>query len=159
MFWQVTDSYDTQTCQSCGTKLSEYFCPKCKHFTGVEKKPYHCDKCGICRIHKDRSFHCEVCNVCLDKRLQGKHKCRPDSGHDQCCICLEVKRRDTACKILQRTKQLHFCCLFSFSTLTRCTLSVYLCFSSHVFVTAGRARNALVWKLSQERHFTTVNCC
>ena len=87
---QVTESYDTQTCQSCGTKLAEYFCPKCKHFTGVEKKPYHCDKCGICRIHKDKSFHCEVCNVCLDKRLEGKHKCRPDSGHDECCICLEV---------------------------------------------------------------------
>ena len=42
------------------------------------------------RIHKDKSFHCEVCNVCLDKRLEGKHKCRPDSGHDECCICLEV---------------------------------------------------------------------
>ena len=43
------------------------------------------------RIHSDRSFHCDVCNVCLDKRLEGKHKCRPDSGHDECCICLEVK--------------------------------------------------------------------
>ena len=42
------------------------------------------------RIHSDRSFHCDVCNVCLDKRLEGKHKCRPDSGHDECCICLEV---------------------------------------------------------------------
>ena len=42
------------------------------------------------RIHRDKSFHCEVCNVCLDKRLQGNHKCRPDSGHDECCICLEV---------------------------------------------------------------------
>ena len=41
-------------------------------------------------IHKDKSFHCDVCNVCLDKRLEGKHKCRPDSGHDECCICLEV---------------------------------------------------------------------
>jgi hypothetical protein len=28
--------------------------------------------------------------VCLDVRLLGKHKCRPDSGHDECCICLEV---------------------------------------------------------------------
>ena len=28
--------------------------------------------------------------MCLDKRLQGNHKCRPDSGHDECCICLEV---------------------------------------------------------------------
>ena len=44
----------------------------------------------ITRIHKDKSFHCEVCNVCLDKRLEGNHKCRPDSGHDECCICLEV---------------------------------------------------------------------
>ena len=41
-------------------------------------------------IHKEKSFHCDVCNVCLDKRLEGKHKCRPDSGHDECCICLEV---------------------------------------------------------------------
>ena len=41
-------------------------------------------------IYKDRSFHCDVCNVCLDKRLEGKHKCRPNSGHDECCICLEV---------------------------------------------------------------------
>ena len=40
--------------------------------------------------HNDKSFHCDVCNVCLDKRLEGKHKCRPDSGHDECCICLEV---------------------------------------------------------------------
>ena len=43
------------------------------------------------RIHQDKSFHCEVCNVCLDKRLEGNHKCRPDSGHDECCICLEVR--------------------------------------------------------------------
>ena len=43
-------------------------------------------------IYKDRSFHCDVCNVCLDKRLEGKHKCRPNSGHDECCICLEVIR-------------------------------------------------------------------
>ena len=42
-------------------------------------------------IHKDKSYHCDVCNVCLDKRLEGKHKCRPDSGHDECCICLEVR--------------------------------------------------------------------
>ena len=41
-------------------------------------------------IHKDKSFHCDVCNVCLDKRLEGKHKCRPNSGHEECCICLEV---------------------------------------------------------------------
>ena len=43
------------------------------------------------RIDGDRSFHCDVCNICLDKSLEGKHKCRPDSGHDECCICLEVK--------------------------------------------------------------------
>ena len=39
----------SQTCSSCGTRLSEYFCFKCKHFTGVDKNPFHCDKCGICR--------------------------------------------------------------------------------------------------------------
>ena len=45
----------------------------------------------LVRIHSDKSYHCDVCNVCLDKRLLGNHKCRPDSGHDECCICLEVK--------------------------------------------------------------------
>ena len=40
--------------------------------------------------HKDKSFHCDVCNVCLDKRLEGKHKCRPNFGHDECCVCLGV---------------------------------------------------------------------
>ena len=39
----------SQICSSCGTRLSEYFCFKCKHFTGVDKNPFHCDKCGICR--------------------------------------------------------------------------------------------------------------
>ena len=28
--------------------------------------------------------------MCLNKGLEGNHKCRPDSGHDECCICLEV---------------------------------------------------------------------
>ena len=42
------------------------------------------------RLHQDKSFHCEVCNVCLDKGLEGNHKCRPDSGHYECCIFLEV---------------------------------------------------------------------
>ena len=31
--------------------------------------------------------------MCLDRRLEGNHKCRPDSGHDECCICLEVGER------------------------------------------------------------------
>ena len=43
------------------------------------------------RIHRDRSFPCDVFHVCLEKRLGGTHKCRPDSGNDECCICLEVK--------------------------------------------------------------------
>ena len=80
---------DSQHCSNCNLKLAQYFCFKCKHFTGTDKKPYHCDKCGICRIHADRSFHCDVCNVCLDVRLMGKHVCRPDSGHEKCFICLE----------------------------------------------------------------------
>ena len=42
------------------------------------------------RINGDRSFHCDVCGVCLDVQLRGNHKCRPDSAHDECCICLEV---------------------------------------------------------------------
>jgi len=95
----------SQYCGSCRAKMSEYFCFKCKHFTGVEKNPFHCDKCGICRIYKDKSFHCDVCNVCLDKRLEGKHKCRPDSGHDECCICLEDAF--SGCQILPCSHKVH----------------------------------------------------
>ncbi|PFX25151.1 uncharacterized protein LOC111330749 [Stylophora pistillata] len=96
---------DSAKCRSCGAKMSAYFCGICKHFTSIDKNPYHCDKCGICRIHKDKSFHCDVCNVCLDKRLQGKHKCRPDSGHDECCICLEDAF--SGCQILPCSHKVH----------------------------------------------------
>ena len=77
----------------------------CKHFTSVDKNPYHCEKCGICRIHQDKSFHCEVCNVCLDKRLEGNHKCRPDSGHDECCLGLEDAF--SGCQILPCSRKVH----------------------------------------------------
>ncbi|WP_422473584.1 MULTISPECIES: hypothetical protein [unclassified Endozoicomonas] len=80
---------DSQTCPGCNELMSDYFCAQCKHFTDLEKKPYHCDKCGICRTEKEKSFHCDVCNFCMDKSAQGNHRCRPDSGHDECCICLE----------------------------------------------------------------------
>lgn len=95
----------SQICRRCGVKLSEYFCPRCKHFTGIDKNPFHCAKCEICRIYKDRSFHCDVCNVCLDKRLEGKHKCRPNSGHDECCICLEDAF--SGCQILPCSHKVH----------------------------------------------------
>ncbi|KAJ7393179.1 hypothetical protein OS493_006145 [Desmophyllum pertusum] len=95
----------SQTCSGCGARMSEYFCFICKHFTGVDKNPFHCNKCGICRIYRDRSFHCDVCNVCLDKRLEGKHKCRPDSGHDECCICLEDAF--SGCQILPCSHKVH----------------------------------------------------
>ncbi|XP_020630412.1 RING finger and CHY zinc finger domain-containing protein 1-like [Orbicella faveolata] len=61
--------------------------------------------CIPLRIHKDKSFHCEVCNVCLDKRLEGKHKCRADSGHDECCICLEDAF--SGCQILPCSHKVH----------------------------------------------------
>ncbi|WP_448215528.1 RING finger domain-containing protein [Endozoicomonas sp. 2B-B] len=80
---------DSQTCPGCNELMSEYFCAQCKHFTDLEKKPYHCDKCGICRTSKDNAFHCDVCNVCMNTRLQDSHKCRENSRHDECCICLE----------------------------------------------------------------------
>ncbi|WP_252177441.1 CHY zinc finger protein [Endozoicomonas sp. 4G] len=79
----------SQTCPNCKKQMSEYHCAICKHFTSRAKDPHHCDKCGICRTKLDNSFHCDVCNVCLDIRLLGNHKCRPDSGHDECAICLE----------------------------------------------------------------------
>lgn len=96
-------------CSACKIPLSEYFCRKCKHFTCKEKHPYHCDKCGICRIHEGRTFHCDVCNVCLHKRLQGRHKCRPGSEHDRCCICLE----DTfsGCHLLPCSHKVHRECV------------------------------------------------
>ncbi|XP_068670215.1 uncharacterized protein [Montipora foliosa] len=98
----------SQTCGECNSTMSEYFCAICKHFTSIEKSPFHCQKCGICRIHSDKSFHCDVCNVCLDKRLQGKHKCRPDSGHDECCICLEDAF--SGCQILPCSHKVHKDC-------------------------------------------------
>lgn len=99
---------NSQHCSGCEVKMSAYFCSLCKHFTGVDKNPYHCEKCGICRIYKDRSFHCDVCNVCLDTRLEGKHKCRADSGHDSCCICLEDAF--SGCQILPCSHKVHRKC-------------------------------------------------
>ncbi|XP_015759568.1 PREDICTED: uncharacterized protein LOC107338833 isoform X2 [Acropora digitifera] len=95
----------SDVCKGCGEKMAAYFCSLCKHFTSVDKNPYHCDQCGICRIHKDKSFHCKVCNVCLDKRLENNHKCRPDSGHDECCICLEDAF--SGCQILPCSHKVH----------------------------------------------------
>ena len=100
---------NSQRCSRCKATMSAYFCAICKHFTVTTKDPYHCEKCGICRIHKDKSFHCEVCNVCLDERLKGKHKCRPDSGHDNCGICLEDAF--SGCHILPCSHKLHLNCL------------------------------------------------
>ncbi|CAH3107455.1 unnamed protein product [Porites lobata] len=110
----------SQHCSSCGEQMSAYFCFICKHFTGVEKNPFHCDKCGICRIHKDKSFHCDVCNVCLDKRLEGKHKCRPDSGHDECCICLEDAF--SGCQILPCSHKVHKECAIAMIQNGICTV-------------------------------------
>ena len=99
---------DSHHCSNCRIEFSEYFCAICKHFTSAEKDPFHCEKCGICRIHKCRSFHCDVCNVCLDKRLLGRHTCRPDSGHDECCVCLEDAF--SGCQILPCSHKIHKPC-------------------------------------------------
>ena len=92
-------------CSRCKVSMAAYFCSVCKHFTSADKTPYHCEKCGICRIHKEKSFHCDVCNVCLDKRLENNHKCRPDSGHDECPICLEDAF--SGCQILPCSHKVH----------------------------------------------------
>ena len=102
---------DSQHCSSCKIKLSEYFCAICKHFTGMDKNPTHCDKCGICRVYSHKSFHCDVCNVCLDKQLLGNHKCRADSGHDSCGICLEDAF--SGCQILPCSHKVHRECAIS----------------------------------------------
>ena len=92
-------------CSNCKAEMSAYFCAVCKHFTSTDKSPYHCEKCGICRIFKDKSFHCDVCNVCLDNRLENKHKCRPNSGHDECPVCLEDAF--SGCQILPCSHKVH----------------------------------------------------
>ena len=102
---------NSQYCSSCKIKMSAYFCSVCKHFTSICKDPYHCEKCGICRIHKDKSFHCDVCNVCLDKRLENKHKCRPNSGHETCGICLEDAF--SGCQVLPCSHKVHRECAIS----------------------------------------------
>ncbi|WOG27568.1 CHY zinc finger protein [Endozoicomonas sp. 8E] len=99
---------DSQTCPGCNERMSEYFCAQCKHFTNMELKPFHCDKCGICRINKDESFHCDACNVCLDIRYQNNHKCRENSGHDKCCICL--KDAFSGCMIMPCSHKVHYGC-------------------------------------------------
>ena len=44
------------------------------------------------RIVMDHPLNHDIskCDVCLNKRFQGKPKCIPQSGQDECCICLEV---------------------------------------------------------------------
>ncbi|WP_330924661.1 CHY zinc finger protein [Candidatus Sororendozoicomonas aggregata] len=96
---------DSQQCSVCDYRMSAYFCATCKHFTSGEYQPYHCEPCGICRVYKNRSFHCHLCNICLDKRLKDKHRCRPNSGHDECCICLEDAF--SGCQILPCSHKVH----------------------------------------------------
>ena len=43
-----------------------------------------------CRTNGNRSFHCDVCGICMDLERLGNHICREGSGHDECCICLQV---------------------------------------------------------------------
>ena len=99
---------DSHRCSNCKIVFSEYFCAKCKHFTSKKKKPAHCEKCGICRVHMDKSFHCDVCNVCMDKRLKGNHGCRPDAGHEECCICFDDVF--SGCIILPCSHKVHLSC-------------------------------------------------
>ncbi len=99
----------SQICPECNERMSDYFCAKCKLFTGTVMNPFHCDKCGICRIHEDKSYHCDVCNICMDKGLKGHHKCRPDSGHDECAICLEDVF--SGCQILPCSHKVHNQCV------------------------------------------------
>ncbi|CAB4021934.1 RING finger and CHY zinc finger domain-containing 1-like [Paramuricea clavata] len=111
-----------QFCVSCNTQFANFYCGLCKHLTGNDDHPYHCDKCGICRIHGDRSFHCDVCGICLDVQLRGNHKCRPDSAHDECGICLEDAF--TGCQILPCSHKVHKECANRMirNGITRCPI-------------------------------------
>ena len=111
-----------QFCVSCNTQFADFFCGICKHLTGTDDHPYHCDKCGICWIHGDRSYHCDVCGICLDVQQLGNHKCRPDSAHDECCICLEDAF--TGCQILPCSHKVHKDCATQMIRMgiTRCPI-------------------------------------
>ncbi|CAB4012862.1 RING finger and CHY zinc finger domain-containing 1-like [Paramuricea clavata] len=111
-----------QFCCDCAMVFANYFCGLCKHLTGNDDHPYHCDKCGICRIHGDRSFHCNVCGICLDVKLRGNHRCRENSAHDECCICLEDSF--TGCQILPCSHKVHKECATKMirSGITRCPI-------------------------------------
>lgn len=104
---EITDG--SQTCPGCNERMSDFFCAKCKHFISAELNPYHCDKCGICRVYEEKNYHCDVCNICLNKKLKGDHICRPDSGHDECCICLEDSFG--GCQILPCSHRVHTECV------------------------------------------------
>ncbi|XP_028406506.1 RING finger and CHY zinc finger domain-containing protein 1-like isoform X1 [Dendronephthya gigantea] len=112
-----------QFCISCNTRFADFYCGICKHLTGKGNHPYHCEKCGICRNHGDRSFHCDICGVCLDVQLKENHKCRPDSGHEHCGICLEDTFKGS--QILPCFHKVHKECLISMmiqSGITRCSI-------------------------------------
>ena len=102
---------DSHQCSACSNKLSEYFCGKCKHFTKADQAPFHCDKCGICRLYKDETLHCDLCNICVVKKSGVEHKCRPDSGHETCGVCL--KDSFSGCQILPCTHKVHKSCVAS----------------------------------------------
>ena len=102
---------DSHHCSACKAEFSEYFCAKCKHFTSMRANPFHCDKCGICRVSKERSFHCDGCNICLDKRLEGKHECRPNSRHEICGFCW--KDTFSGCQILPCSHKVHKDCVLA----------------------------------------------
>jgi RING finger/CHY zinc finger protein 1 len=86
-----TEQEPHQICVSCGVKMGEYFCDKCRFFDDDTKKgQYHCDECGICRTGgRDKFFHCQRCGCCLSVLLQKGHPCVEKSMHQNCPVCLE----------------------------------------------------------------------
>ena len=73
LIFQINEG--SQTCSSCGARLSEYFCFKCKHFTGVEKNPFHCEKCGICRYVLSVLHFCYFNVLCVCQCFCCLHAC------------------------------------------------------------------------------------
>ncbi|XP_068753888.1 uncharacterized protein [Montipora capricornis] len=97
------------TCQNCTLKMAAYFCSICKHLSNVDNEPYHCEKCGVCRSYRTKAFHCDICGLCMNRRFQDKHKCRPSSAHDKCCICLEDMGL-FGCHVLSCSHKMHRKC-------------------------------------------------
>eukprot|EP00794_Sanderia_malayensis_P020110 gene20110-22081_t len=91
----------TDHCKECGILFGIYSCKKCRLFDDADKGQFHCEGCGICRIGgKENFFHCSRCGICLATNIKDTHKCREESGKDNCPVCFESIHTSTESSIV-----------------------------------------------------------